>query len=419
VQDGLDGAELVLAAVDGSLEGLERCIRQGRATLAVLEPQGAAQVAPCLRAGAVDCLVRPLDGAKTAGVIKRCLELGQLAQAVAEQEDRLWRDLPGTRLVGESPALAAALGEAVQAASFPVDVLILGETGTGKELLARVIHERSGQRLGPFVAVDCGAINPDLADSALFGHRRGAFTGAHQDHVGLLEQADGGILFLDEVANLSQAVQAKLLRALQNREIWRLGDTVAKPVEFRVLAATHADLEREVAEGRFRSDLYHRLADLKVQLPPLRERGGDVELLARLFLGRHRSRYGLDACSISAEALDLLRRHDWPGNVRQLDNALKQAALLAGEVLQPEHLPQEVQAGPAARPAAAAPAAVGAGLAEGLMPLWQLEQSVTRQVESRAIQAALAQAGQDRDKAAAILELHPKTLARKMKLYDL
>lgn len=411
-------ADLALAAVRQGTEVLQALARRGTMVVAVLDARAAAQAAPSLRAGAMDCLVRPLEEPKTETVLRRCLDLGDLAREVGASEERLWQALPTSRLVGESPALAACLAAAEQAAEFPVDVLILGETGTGKELLARVVHGRSGRRRGPFVAVDCGAIHPDLADSALFGHRRGAFTGAVQDHKGLLEQADGGTLFLDEVANLAPLVQAKLLRALQNREIWRLGDTHARAVDFRVLAATHADLEAEVAAGRFRADLYHRLADLRITLPPLRARGSDVELLASLFLARHRARFGLPPCALAEDAIQALRAHAWPGNVRQLDNALKQAALLAEDRVRAEHLPQEVLQGsgpPVGKPGLS----LDLDLPEGLLPLWELERQVTRQVELRAIQAALAQAAQDREKAAAILDLHPKTLVRKMRIYGL
>jgi two-component system response regulator AtoC len=412
-------ADLLLLAPSGdaSMAEVDAHARAGRQVVAVLERLGASQVAPCLRAGAADFLVRPWDRAKAVSVLKRVLELGDLSDEVRRAEDRLWQGLPATRMAGESPALMAALGAAAQAAEFPVDVLILGETGTGKELLARVLHERSGRRLAPFVAVDCGAIHDELADSLLFGHRRGAFTGAVGDHAGLLEQANGGTLFLDEIGNLSPVVQAKLLRALQNREVWRLGDSSARPVDLRVLAATHADLEQASQQGRFRADLYHRLADVRIVLPPLRERGGDIALLARLFLDRHRSRFGLGPCAFSAEAMALLEAFHWPGNVRQLENALKQAAVLAGDEVLPAHLPQEVQDGPppgASAPSAAAPMP-GLVLPEGIVPLWELEQRVTEQVERRAILAALHASDQDRERAAGLLDLHPKTLARKMR----
>jgi DNA-binding NtrC family response regulator len=418
------GAAVVVLGPDGDPSTLPAAIevhvKAGRQVLGVLERLGAAQVAPSQRAGAADFLVRPFDRSKAGAVLRRALELGDLSDEIRRAENSLWQGLPATRMAGESPALLAALGAAAQAADYPVDVLILGETGTGKELLARVVHERSGRRLAPFVAVDCGAIHEDLADSLLFGHRRGAFTGAVTDHVGLLEQADGGTLFLDEIGNLSAAVQAKLLRALQNREVWRLGDTSARPVDIRVLAATHADLEQASAQGRFRSDLYHRLADLRIVLPPLRERGGDITLLARLFLDRHRSRFGLGPCNLSAAALAKLEAFHWPGNVRQLENSLKQAAVLAEAEVLPEHLPQEVLSA-APRPAEAPKAAASEGLElpEGILPLWELEQRVTEQVERRAILAALQAAAQDRDQAAKLLDLHPKTLARKMRAHGL
>jgi DNA-binding NtrC family response regulator len=413
IDPGADGGAAAVEAAVGAH------VRAGRQVVPVLERLGAALVAPSQRAGAADFLVRPWDRAKAASVLRHVLELGSLSDAVRGAEEKLWQGLPATRMAGESPALLAVLGAAAQAAEYPVDVLIHGETGTGKELLARVVHESSGRRLAPFVAVDCGAIHDDLADSLLFGHRRGAFTGAIADHAGLLEQANGGTLFLDEIGNLSPAVQAKLLRALQNREVWRLGDSAPRAVDLRVLAATHADLEAASAKGSFRADLYHRLADVRIVLPPLRERGGDIALLAHLFLDRHRSRFGLGPCALGPEALARLEAFHWPGNVRQLENALKQAAVLAAEQVLPEHLPQEVLDGPPPRAAAPLGELAGLSLPEGIVPLWELEQQVTTQVERRAILAALAAAGQDREQAAGLLELHPKTLARKMRAHGI
>lgn len=413
---------LVLVAVSDDFAPIEALSRRGQVVVAVLDKHKAGAVAPSLRAGAADCLERPLDPVKTRDAILRGAELGRLSKQVEASEQRLWQALPATRLIGDSPALASALSKAVQAAEYPVDVLILGETGSGKELLARVVHESSGRHNAPFVAVDCGAIQEDLADSVLFGHRRGAFTGAHEDHVGWVEQADGGTLFLDEIGNLSPGIQAKLLRALQNREIWRLGEAEPRPVEFRVLAATHADLQHEAEAGRFRLDLYHRLADIKITLPPLRERGDDVLLLAALFLGRHCSRYGKPTSRLSPEASACLSAFDWPGNVRQLENTMKQAAVMADEVVLLEHLSAELRQGPdpaRAKAQARASSADPIDLPSGILPLWDLEQRVTQQVERQAIIDALAAAGQERDKAAGLLELHPKTLARKMRAYGL
>ncbi len=415
--DSATAAELAVVDCEQGVEAVEDLARRGVTVLALLEGQSASRVAPCLRAGALDCLVRPVDRHKAASAIARGLEYRQLGREVQAEEARLWAGLPAIRLVGESPALLAAVAAAVRAADYPLDVLILGETGTGKELLARTIHERSGRRQGPFVALDCGAIPEDLADSLLFGHRKGAFTGAVADQVGSLEQADGGTLFLDEIGNLSPLIQAKLLRALQNREIWRLGDSSARPVEFRVLAATHLDLEAEVEAGRFRNDLYHRLADLKVLLPPLRERGQDIALLAKFFVARHCARFGKATCGLSPALLERLQAFDWPGNVRQLDNAMKQVALRAEGEAGPDLLPRELLQPSAPRPRNAD--ILDPEIPEGILPLWDLEQRVTEQVERRAIQRALGQVGQDKDQAAALLDLHPKTLARKMRSYGL
>lgn len=412
---------VILAGDERSEPSIAHWAQSGAAVVVVVDRREAALVSPSLRSGALDCLVRPLSAEKARTVLKRCLEHGALRRKVEQNQDRLWTRLGDSRLVGESPSLRSALALARKAAPFPVDMLILGETGTGKELVARLVHEHSGRGDGPFVAVDCGAINEDLADSELFGHRKGAFTGAVEDRLGLLEQAEDGTLFLDEVGNLSLAVQAKLLRALQNREIWRLGDDAAKPLNLRVIAATNADLEVKARQGEFRLDLYHRLADLQVSLPPLRSRGNDALLMAGIMLSRHRERFGLGPCELSAEAQAALLACRWPGNVRQLDNAMKQAALLAKDRVETAQLPAEVledrvtEAGAAPVPSQDD----GAPIPEGVVKLWQLEAEVAEAVEASLIGRALRQCGGDRGQTAALLKVHPKTLARKIREHDL
>jgi len=262
---------------------------------------------------------------------------------------------PFDRILGRSDAAEAIRSFGRRAAAVDAPVLLTGESGTGKGLLARAIHEASRRARGPFVAVNCAGIPESLFESEFFGHTRGAFTGAHQAHRGLFEQAHGGTLFLDEIAELPPALQAKLLTALEDGEVRRLGGERAVAVDVRVIAATGTDLERALADGRFRRDLYHRLVVLVYRLPPLRERDGDLEHLARHFLDRYAARHARPVTGFSPAALARLHAHPWPGNVRELAHTIE-AAILAcdGGPIGQRHLPPLVPAAPPT-PARAAP----------------------------------------------------------------
>jgi transcriptional regulator with PAS, ATPase and Fis domain len=243
-------------------------------------------------------------------------------------------------LQGRSVVMRELFASLDSISTTPLDVLILGETGTGKELTARTIHKLSPRHAGPFVTLDCGAIAPSLADGTLFGFCKGAFTGADHAQAGVFEAADGGVIFLDEIGELSAELQIKLLHVLERREVVRLGEPAKRrSVDVRVVAATHRDLRREVAEGRFREDLFYRLARGLIEVPPLRERGGDILELAELFLVRLRCEFGLEV-SLSTAACEVLRQYQWPGNVRELKNCIERAAhtkRIAGE-LEPSDL---------------------------------------------------------------------------------
>ena len=254
---------------------------------------------------------------------RRLLALAARGRAVAE----------GTAarrgLIGESPALRALLALLERIAPRDSHVLIEGESGTGKELVARALHRASPRAPAPFVAVDCGALPDSLLESELFGHRRGAFTGALADRAGLIEAADGGTLFLDELANASPAFQTRLLRVLQEREVRRVGENRARGVDLRVVAATSGDLRHLIAAGRFRGDLYYRLNVITIDLPPLRHRREDVPPLVEHFLGRACGRHGLAPRRLSEAALEILCRYPWPGNVRELENVVERLVLLS------------------------------------------------------------------------------------------
>ncbi|UCF18651.1 MAG: sigma-54-dependent Fis family transcriptional regulator, partial [Gemmatimonadota bacterium] len=234
----------------------------------------------------------------------------------------------------------AALTTVYQVADSAATVLLCGETGTGKEVLARAVHQHSQRAEGPFVPVNCAAIPETLLESELFGHEKGSFTGAAGRRVGKIERAAGGTLFLDEVGDMSLQVQAKILRTLEAREVERVGGNATIPVDTRVVAATNRDLRSDVESGRFREDLFYRLAVVVITLPPLRDRGDDIRILAEHFVALYACEYRRAKPGMSPEAADLIRRYPWPGNIRELRNAMERAVLLAAEnVILPEHLP--------------------------------------------------------------------------------
>ncbi len=272
------------------------------------------------------------------------LLLQQAMQRAALTSDnaRLRKELAGQKfgnLIGSCDAIRDVFRQIEKVASTDVTVLVLGETGTGKELIARELHRRSQRADGPFVALNCGAIPENLMESALFGHRKGAFTGAIENKMGCFQAADKGTLFLDEIGEMPLTLQVKLLRALQEHTVLRLGDTKPQHVDIRLIAATNAILENEIQAGRFREDLYYRINVIRIELPPLRDRGEDVILLARYLIDRFSKEYGRPALPLTNEAIIALQKHSWPGNIRELENCIKKALILAdGNAITPEDL---------------------------------------------------------------------------------
>lgn len=251
-------------------------------------------------------------------------------------------------IVGASPALTLAVARAMRVAPIDLSVLIIGESGTGKEFFPKIIHQYSARKHAKYIAVNCGAIPEGTIDSELFGHEKGAFTGALASRKGYFEEADGGTIFLDEVAELPLTTQARLLRVLESGEFIKVGSSQVQRTNIRVVAATNVDMARAVAEGRFREDLYYRLSTVQIGIPPLRERGGDLLLLARKFAADFAERYRMPAISLSDGARALLQRYRWPGNVRQLKNVIEQAALFeAGSELSAEAMGRYLPAGSA------------------------------------------------------------------------
>ncbi|HEY6003995.1 MAG TPA: sigma-54 dependent transcriptional regulator [Anaeromyxobacter sp.] len=343
---GADGFEL-LAAVKARAPSTEVVLMTGYATVP--------DAVRAMRMGAFDYLEKPFDPDAALAVVARAAERKRTADA-ARLAVRPGEEDAFHNLVGRSAPMRAVYRLLEKAARTDATVLLLGETGTGKELAAKAIHYHSARREHRFLPVNCGALPPDLVESELFGHARGAFTGAAMAKRGLFEEAAGGTVFLDEVGELPLAVQVKLNRVLQDREIRRVGENAPVQVDVRVLAATHRDLREEVKAGRFREDLFYRLNVLAIVLPPLRERPEDVPLLAGHFLEKHARAVRRTLRGFAPGALGRLVAHGWPGNVRELENTVERAvAVAAGDEIQVEDLPPEVAL------TSAAPSAPGAG----------------------------------------------------------
>ncbi len=296
-----------------------------------------------LRRGAYDFLTKPTKLVEIANVLQRIAEKKALTNKAIALEHQL-RAVRGTsELIGDTPSMGRVKKLVEKIAPTDSSVLILGETGTGKELVARRIHDLSSRADMPFVAVNCGALPENLVESELFGHKKGAFTGADQPRKGLIEVANGGTLFLDELGELDKAMQVKLLRFLESGEVRRVGENEAFHVDVRIVCATNRDLQDMVTEGGFREDLFFRVNTFEIRLPPLRERKDDIPVLARHLVARHLKRAAAPEDILAPETVALLRGHEWSGNVRELANALEHAVILSdGATIRPEDLPTSV-----------------------------------------------------------------------------
>lgn len=281
-----------------------------------------------MREGAYDFIQKPIDLEHLKHLLARAIERQQLLRENLVLKEEYAQRYGFPRMVGEHPAMLSAAREMQRIAATDTTVLLLGESGTGKELFARAIHQLSQRSTKPFVALNCAAIPESLVENELFGHERGAFTGANARKLGKFEMAEGGTIFLDEIGELPLEVQGKLLRVLEQRTLERLGGTSSISVDVRVIAATNRNLEAAAAAGEFRRDLYYRLAVFPIRIPALRERGDDVELLAEHFLERFRRELRKPKLELVGDARAALRRHAWPGNVRELQNAIERAAIL-------------------------------------------------------------------------------------------
>jgi len=407
------------------LEDLRRAAPTAR--FLVITAFGTLEMATRAVAGtAFDYLVKPLDLERVAQAVTLALESRRASRAAADTPAP-GAGSPGAvaaLMIGTSPAMQEVYKQIAWAAQTEAAVVIIGDTGTGKELAARSIHGLGTRRQGPFVAVNCGALPENLVESELFGYVRGAFSGAVGDKPGRFETADGGTLFLDEVGDLPAAAQVKLLRFLDTQCIDRLGSVEPRHLDVRIVAATHRDLAAAVAGGSFRRDLYYRLAVIAVRLPPLAERGEDILLLARHFLEELAS--PAPAPALSPTAADCLRRWSWPGNVRELRNAMQHALAVCttGPILA-AHLPPDLRALPLAPPsppaggveeALAALAALAAALE---WPKPGIHGRAVASLERYLIRRALDEAGGNQVAAAEHLGLHRNTLRRKLQDYQL
>ena len=371
--------------------------------LILCPPERVDEAVRALRHGADDYLLRPPDPAELKARLDRAIEKRDLDSRIAFFQDQLSRRSELKAIEARSPAMRAALARVVRVAPMRSTVLIVGESGAGKELFARSIHFNSPRRDGPFIALNCAAIPASLIESELFGHEKGSFTGAHARALGKFEVADRGTLFLDEIGEMGPATQAKLLRVLEQREFMRVGGSQSVRVDVRVIAATNADLERLVAEGGFRRDLYYRLKVVTILVPPLRERREDIPRLVHAFLEELARENAVPRKSVTPEAMVALQDYRWPGNVRELKNILESVLVsVPGSSIQYSDLPRPLRAAHATQRAL------------------ELKPGMTlAEMERELIRRTLEHTGGNRTHSADLLGIGVRTLHRKLRLYGI
>ena len=397
-------SDLRMPGMDG-LTLLSRLLgRDPKPVLILLTAYGNIETAvEAMKRGAYDFLAKPVDLDRLDLLLRRALAERRLGDENRRLKAQLDSKHGFENIIGTSPAMREVFETIRQAAPTRATVLIQGESGTGKELVARALHQCSPRREGPFVPVHCAALAPTLLESELFGHEKGAFTGAVERRRGRFEMADGGTLFLDEIGEIDAALQVKILRVLEERKFERVGGTETLSVDVRLIAATNRDLRKKVAEGTFREDLFYRLYVVNLTLPPLRERDGDVVLLAQHYLKALAAENGKKTRSITPEAMDALAAYSWPGNVRELRNVIERMVVLGtGERLDVRDLPAAV------REAGAGPAAGSAQAGR-----------VLRDAERQLIEDALRRHKGNRTKAAQELGISRRTLHRKLNEFGL
>ena len=397
-------SDLVMPGLDGL--GLLRALQDELpfASVIILTGHGTVETAvAALKEGAYDYLTKPLDVPRLRILIQKALDKAQTTREVTLLRRTLKEVWGYGQLVGASPAMREVFGLLELAAPTSAPVLLWGESGTGKELAARTLHELSPRHRDPFVPVNCAAIPETLLESEIFGHEKGAFTGALERRVGCFELAHGGTIFLDEVAEMTPSTQAKFLRILQDGMLRRLGGKTEVAVDVRVVAATNKDPEKAIRDGALREDLYYRLNVFSISLPPLRERRDDIPLLIRAFLDEFDAKYDKRVKAVDEIVLEILRRHPWPGNVRELRNVIERAVIAcAADVIAPAHLPAGLSNFADQGPADLIRLPVGTSLAD---------------VEREVILKTLAAVDRNKTRAAELLGISVKTLYNKLNQY--
>ena len=396
----MDGMELLRAMHD----------RQLPAAVVILTGYGTIESAvEAMKLGAADYLIKDARPQEILLTVDRVLKMDALQRENARLREEMGRLHGFGELIGDSAAMQAVYEVIDAVRDNKSTVLLSGESGTGKELVARTIHARGALAEQPFVVLNCAGLSETLLDSQLFGHRRGAFTGALQDHDGVFRAAEGGTLFLDEVSEIPLALQAKFLRAVQEREVTPLGSSLPVPVEVRLIAATNRDLPAEVAAGRFRHDLFYRLDVVHIELPPLRARPTDVPALVEHFVARYSRQYQVAPKRVAPDVMTVLEAHAWPGNVRELQNAIERAfALSRADTIEVDDLPPAIRGG---HSGAAVPAP-GAAAGDDTLPTLQ-------EAERRLIADALRRSGGNKNEAARVLGIDRQRLYRKIEKYGL
>lgn len=399
---GMDGVALLTALREQGVE----------APVILMTAYGTVESAvAAMKQGAYDYILRPFDVEAVELVITRALALERVQREnlfLRQEVEKGWGEF-----IGRSEAMQHVYALISQVAPGKTGVLITGETGTGKELAARAIHRASPRKNALFVPINCAAIPADILESELFGYTKGAFTGAYRDQPGKFAMADGGTIFLDEIAEMSPILQVKLLRVLQENVIERLGSHRSLPVDLRVIAATNQDIRRAVQTGTLRGDLYYRLNVFTLEMPPLRSRLDDVPLLIDHFLDKHCAKLGLRRPMIAEEVLVQLQHYSWPGNVRELENVIERSLVLSrGEEIEIQHLPQEIVVPSVTNVTNAEPAPAVATRGFALMP-------AVEDLEITLIVRALREVGDNKSKAARLLEISERSLWYKVKKYKL
>jgi len=396
--------DLNMPEMDGMQLLREMHARRPGPSVLVLTGHGTIQSAvEAMKLGATDYLIKPCQPDELILKVQQALEKHQMQRQIRALQAELGKQRRFGAIVGQSPAMQEIYAIIEAVSQNKSNVLIWGENGTGKELVARAIHAKSPLAAKPFVAINCGALSETLLESQLFGHRKGAFTGAIEDHEGVFQAADGGTLFLDEISEIPLPLQVKFLRAIQEKEVTPLGSTRPVRVDVRIIAATNKNLEEAIQRGTFRADLYYRLNVVPIYLPPLRERREDIPLLVQHFIGEFSRAYGVEPKGVTPEAMERIMSYHWPGNIRELQNAIERAfALSRAPEIALESLPPAVRNQTAVAEESALP---------GPLPMEELERLN--------ILAALRRSGGNKNQAARILGIDRQRLYRKIQKYGL